>query len=606
LLVSFPPFHRCQYIRISLISPPSVSQKMAPRASTHSPVRFRRKTHLNSVENQGPAPKISPEEKTISDWLKGTSRHQRRMASTPRTGWENGVSMKTAFGAKTVTSRSMFALAHPFPKVSISDRPSSRVSRACSGAAVWGSSSVDMPLNIQRFRAPRAASGAALLLATALAGRLVAQQGEGDEAWDQGRADDARAAYERVLATDSTAFLANLRLGILLARRGKTDSALALVARARRSQPTDTEARLAEARTLAWDRRFDAAIARYDSVLAMEPRNPDALVGLGYVYHWKGRERTAERYARDALAADSAHQGARELREAVRLTTRPTTGLSANWTNDSDDNTGFRQSLDASAPLAPGVRVIAGVGALEVSDPVRDAAHVGGEAGLSWTIGGLQIAGAAGARRLSPNTAAPRTAGTYRGRAIWRAGPRLGVGAGYARHPFDEIASLMERGIDIESLEAGFDAAPARGLSVYGAGGGTWLSDGNHRTDAGAGVTQTVRGGVFVGAYGRTLGYERRGLGYFSPDRFRLLEGQAGYALASGPWEGRLSGGLGAQQIGRDGASQSEWHLDLRLGRRWGTGNRFDLFGTVTNSAASSTSGAYRYRTAGISLTIGL
>src|SRR5215207_2171752 len=55
LPVSLPPFHRCQYIRISVTRPPSISQKMAPRASTHSPVRFRRQTHLNSVENQGPA-----------------------------------------------------------------------------------------------------------------------------------------------------------------------------------------------------------------------------------------------------------------------------------------------------------------------------------------------------------------------------------------------------------------------------------------------------------------------------------------------------------------------------------------------------------------------
>src|SRR2546423_9918844 len=55
LLVSCPPFQRCQYIRISLIASPSVSQKMAPRASTQSPEWRRRKTHLNSVENQGPA-----------------------------------------------------------------------------------------------------------------------------------------------------------------------------------------------------------------------------------------------------------------------------------------------------------------------------------------------------------------------------------------------------------------------------------------------------------------------------------------------------------------------------------------------------------------------
>ena len=69
----FPPFQRCQYIRISVTFSPSVSQKIAPRASTHSPVRFRRNTHLNSVLNQGPAAKISPEEKVISDWCKRTS-----------------------------------------------------------------------------------------------------------------------------------------------------------------------------------------------------------------------------------------------------------------------------------------------------------------------------------------------------------------------------------------------------------------------------------------------------------------------------------------------------------------------------------------------------
>ena len=54
------------------------------------------------------------------------------------------------------------------------------------------------------------------------------------------------------------------------------------------------------------------------------------------------------------------------------------------------------------------------------------------------------------------------------------------------------------------------------------------------------------------------------------------------------------------------GIAQSEWHLDARVGRRWGTGNRLDVFGTVTNSAVSSTSGAFRYRTAGVSVRLGL
>jgi hypothetical protein len=36
------------------------------------------------------------------------------------------------------------------------------------------------------------------------------------------------------------------------------------------------------------------------------------------------------------------------------------------------------------------------------------------------------------------------------------------------------------------------------------------------------------------------------------------------------------------------------------VGPRWGAGNRVELFGLITNSAVSSTSGAFRYRSAGL------
>jgi tetratricopeptide (TPR) repeat protein len=477
----------------------------------------------------------------------------------------------------------------------------------------------------------------ALLMACAPA--LVAQQREGDEAWSHGRLDEARAAYERVLATDSTAFHANLRVGLMLAWKGKQDSALVLIARARRSEPKDVEARLIEAKVMAWDGRYLDAIARYDSLLAeqpelseaelgrararawrgdlgqaargyravleSEPRNADALVGLGYVYHWQGREGPAERYALAALEADSTHQAGRDLFNAVRSVTRASLEPSANWTNDSDHNTSFLETLGASAPMGSGVRIFGNVAALETSDRVRSSSDVGGEAGLSWSIGELQLSAAGGARQLSPDTAAARTAETYRGQVRWRPTPRFGASVGYWRSPFDEIASLTERGLNLESLEAGVDGKLTRGLSVVGAGGRVWFSDGNRRTNVSAGITQAV-GSFFVGVYGRAQSHERRGLGYFSPDRFHLLEGVAGYNLARGSWDGRLSGGLGAQQIGRGGVAQSEWHLEARLGRRWGVGNRLDVFGTVTNSAVSSTSGAFRYRTAGVSMRLGL
>jgi Tfp pilus assembly protein PilF len=472
------------------------------------------------------------------------------------------------------------------------------------------------------------------------AGALAAQEQEGDQAWREGRMADAQAVYRRVLAEDSTAFVANLRLGLLLAWQGKLDSSLALIERARRGDPREPEARVIEARVLGWHHRYAAALVRYDSVLAdnpglieaelgraqvrawrgdldaaereyqsvvgAHPRNAEALAGLGSVYHWQGRDGPAARLAREALASDPSSESALELARAVRGTTRAATELAAGWSDDSDHNTDFWQTISLSAPLADGVRVLGTAGVLEASDPVRHATRYGAEAGLTWSAGDIQLTGAGGARRLLPDTASARTAGTYRGRLSWRPVARFGASIGYARAPFDDIASLMERNVDLESLEAGLDVRLVRGLSLTAGGGGGWFSDGNHRTQAETGVTLRVSGGLFVGAFGRALSYERAAQDYFSPDRFHLLEGLAGYSLESGQWAGRLTGGLGGQQIRRAGDTQREWHVDLRAGRRWGIGNRVDLFGSVTNNASSSTTGAFRYGTAGVSVRIGM
>jgi hypothetical protein len=177
---------------------------------------------------------------------------------------------------------------------------------------------------------------------------------------------------------------------------------------------------------------------------------------------------------------------------------------------------------------------------------------------------------------------------------------------GYARLPFDEIAGLIERELDMELLEGGFDLKPASGLTVYGGGGALWLSDGNSRTSFSAGLNQKIGRKLFVGVFGRTLGYDRRVIGYFSPDRFSVLEGVAGYAHESRTLLASLSGGLGAQQVGERGVAQTEWHLEGRAGPRWGPGNRVELFGLITNSAVSSTTGAFRYRSAGLTVRLAL
>jgi hypothetical protein len=71
-------------------------------------------------------------------------------------------------------------------------------------------------------------------------------------------------------------------------------------------------------------------------------------------------------------------------------------------------------------------------------------------------------------------------------------------------------------------------------------------------------------------------------------------------------WTARLAGGLGAQQAFRGAETQAEWHADASLGRTWGTGNKIELFGGVSNSLERTVTGAYRYRSAGLRITLGL
>jgi Flp pilus assembly protein TadD len=426
----------------------------------------------------------------------------------------------------------------------------------------------------------------------------------------------------------------------IMALAGRQDEALMRYDSLLQEQPESREAALGRARTLSWSNRLGEAVTAYDSILARHPRdeeamiggaqvsawrgdfrsaegryrtvleaNPgslDALVGLGYVSHWQGREGAAARQARAALAVDSTYRPARELREAVRAATRSSVESSTNWSGDSDGNSNWSQTVAGSAPVADGLRAFGSADALQAGDPVRDGSRVGGEAGLTWAVGRVQLTGSAGARRLDPAATATRTAATYRGRVGFRPVPSLGLNLGYARAPFDETALLIERGLDLESLEGGADLALTPWLKATAGGGLTWFSDGNNRSSAAAGITGTIRRRFFLGAFGRTLSYDRRGVGYFSPDRFSLLEGVGGYNVERGMWSGRVSGGLGAQGIGEQGEAQGAWHLEGRLGRKWGTDNRVEVFGLVTNSAVSSTSGAFRYRSVGASVRLGL
>src|SRR5256885_1031676 len=109
-------------MRISVILPSLVSQKMAPRVSTHSPVRRRRYVQRNSAANHGPATWISPALNVTSAWFSGTSFQYARIAAIPVLRSANGVPRKTASGANTAAIASTSPRSHPAPNRSSSSR----------------------------------------------------------------------------------------------------------------------------------------------------------------------------------------------------------------------------------------------------------------------------------------------------------------------------------------------------------------------------------------------------------------------------------------------------------------------------------------------------
>jgi len=478
------------------------------------------------------------------------------------------------------------------------------------------------------------------LLTLVLASSLSAQNRAADSLWAAGNFAGAKHAYELALHDDPGSVRALYRLAVLASWDGKVDSALALLRDAREVEPGESDVRLYEAKMHAWKGDYRAAVIRYDSVLSEQPDNRDArfgraqarawsgryqeadrefralidanpddaeaLVALAQLKQWQGRTDEAEHYATLALAVAPEDRSAREVRAQIRAIRRPRLDVVLGFGHDSDRNTAWWQSVGTSFLAAPGLRAFGSAGVMEVSDPVQHGTRLSGEAGVTYGRGNLSLTGALGARRLSNEFGTDRSLGTWRASASYRLSPGAGVGLGYAHYSFDETAFLVGNRIDIDEISVDGDAelTPTMSLGV-GAGIG-WISDNNQRKSLVVALTQRLAQRFTVGVYGRALGYDKKGIGYFAPDRFLVGEARGSYTYGIQRWEAKLSAGLGAQQVGKAGRAQSEWHAEARVARRWATINEVALSGGFSNSAVSSTTGAFRYYTAALSLRLGL
>lgn len=97
-----------------------------------------------------------------------------------------------------------------------------------------------------------------------------------------GRSDEARAAYEHVLATAPGYAAAGIGLGRLAWIDGQADAARAGAERVLAAEPRNTDALMFEADLLRADGHADQAIAVYDQVLALSPQHRTAHIEKAY------------------------------------------------------------------------------------------------------------------------------------------------------------------------------------------------------------------------------------------------------------------------------------------------------------------------------------
>jgi tetratricopeptide (TPR) repeat protein len=416
----------------------------------------------------------------------------------------------------------------------------------------------------------------------------------------------ALARYDSLLAEHPDNREAALGRAQVLAWSGRLHAADSAYANLMASDPHDLDALAGRAQVAAWNGDLPLAVEYYNAALAVDSNNVRALVGLAQVRNWQGRHSESLRLSSRALALSKEDHEALQVQASVRTARRPLMEATVGWSHDTDKNTNFWETLGTSLYVADGLRVFGSVGLGQLDDPNRHTNRTTGEVGGSYDIGNFGIRGAIGVRHLAPDFSSDRTPVTWRASTSYRVSPRGGFGVGYAHYPFDETAFLAGNNLDVDEVSADGDVDLKGDFSLAGGGGLAWLSDGNNRHSLVAVLTRKFQPHWSVGVFGRLLGYDHNGTGYFSPDRFLTGEARAGYSYTWPHWEARTGGGLGIQQTFKGATVQVAWHLEGRVARKWGVANEAALSLGWTNSAASSTTGAFRYFTGALTARIGL
>jgi Flp pilus assembly protein TadD len=366
------------------------------------------------------------------------------------------------------------------------------------------------------------------------------------------------------------------------------------------------DARTGLAQVLSWRGDLAGAATLYEALLVDDPGDPRVLAGLGSVRNWQGRPRAAVRLFERALRRDSTNAETKTSLAAARAAAAAHSDVETDWSNDSDGDQNFWTLGSYRRFVSDQLAATATVGYLAAGNSSLHASRSLGEVGVAAAGDALRANAALGVRSLDADTPGipERAVLTARLAASLRISPLATVGVSAARFPFDEIASLIPREIDLTALNANTELTPWTHGTVALTAGTLGFSDGNRRTDFTIRASQRWTDRPWLGVYARSMNFAETIVGYFSPGHFLLYEAQGGWEHEGKGWSGSIGGGLGSQKIDTGKPWQSEYHAEGRIARTWHSGSSLALTGGLSTSAASSAVGAFRYSTMGVVATI--
>ena len=375
--------------------------------------------------------------------------------------------------------------------------------------------------------------------------------------------------------------------------------------------PNDRDAKFGLAQVRAWTGDLTGAAQAYESLLTDDPDDPRVLIGLAAVRSWLGRPGTALRLLDRSATRAPDDPDAASLRAAILAQNAPQFSIQQNYSEDSDINVN-RWSIATARMTIGNVRSFLSWGALNATDPIRNSRRQAVDAGASLPVGRVMLSGALGTRVLRPtwriasgNPVLPdRQVLTMRASAAMPVTARVSATVGVARWPFDEIASLLGRALDVDQQDLSVDWRATSKLRVSTNVTRLAFSDDNTRTTGSMRLAYPLARGFTLNAYGIGFGFANRSTSYFSPSAFRAIEVGGGWAHDSPIWGALVSGGVGVQRIDTGLPMQSQWHLDARVRRQITPRVDVEAFGARSTSAAASAVGAYQYDLIGIGLLI--